>query len=140
MQVVRDPNGAYQLSVPANWQVQQQGQGVAAVDPTGGASLMCMASQRQAQNLQQFVQQMCQGFQQSVPNWRMTGQQNIQVGNVQGVRVRATGQPQGMNLLANYIFVLTQQRQFVLMLTCQQGQAQQFQGTFNQVIASWQVR
>ena len=140
MKVVRDPNGAYQLSVPANWQVQQQGQGLAAVDPTGGASLMCMASQRQAQSLQAFVQQMCQGFQQSVPNWKMLGQKNIQVGNVQAVHVRASGQPKGMSLLADYIFCLTQQKQIVLMLTCQQDKSQQFQGSFNQVVQSFQVR
>jgi hypothetical protein len=138
--VVAGANGAFAVAVPNDWQVQQQGQGVQAMHPQGAASLMAMAAPRQAQSLQQFVQQMCQGFQQSVPNWKSIGQQNMQVSGQQAVHVRATGQPQGMNLVADYVFVVTQQRQFVLMLSAQQASAQQLQGTFGQIIGTFQVR
>ena len=45
-----------------------------------------------------------------------------------------------MDLVADYVFVLSQQRQYVLMLSCQAAQAQQFQATFGAIIKGWQVR
>ena len=79
-------------------------------------------------------------YKQQVPGWTQVAQQQIQVGGRQGLHIRATGKPQGMQLVADYILVLSDRNQFVLTLSCQQAQAQQWQGTFQQIVQSWQVR
>ena len=140
MKIVADPNGAFQFAVPSGWKVMQQQGGVGAMDQQNGFSVACMAVPKQFQTLQQFVQAMCQGFQKQVQGWQAAGQQAIQVGNVQGIHVRASGSPQGEVMGADYIFVLTQRSQILLMYQYRQAQAQPAQAVFTQIAGTFQVR
>ena len=81
-----------------------------------------------------------QNFQRSIQGWKQTAQQAIQVSGHQGIYIRATGQPQGAAMSADYVFVVTGQKQCVLVLSCPQQRAAQTQGTFQQVIQSLQVQ
>ena len=128
------------MGVPAGWQVQQQGQGIAAMDQQTGASMMCMVTPKQAQSLQQFVQMFVDNFKRSVQGWRQIGQETIQVSGNPAMHIRATGQPQGATMAADYVFVLTGQNQCLLLMSCPQQQATQVQGIFQQIMQSWQVR
>jgi len=143
MKQVAPPNGTFTISVPANWQVQSQTQGgvqsVGATDPGTGAGVMCAVAPRQVQNLEQFVQVMVSQSQQQVPGWQTLSQQNVTISGKPAIHVRATGRPNNTPLVADYIFVLSGNNQFLLSMQCPQQVEQQVQGIFTQIAGNWRI-
>jgi len=144
MRQVAAPNGAFTISVPANWQVQPQSQGgvhsVQAMDPGTGAMVLCVVAPKQVQSLGQFVQVMLSQWQQQVPGWQTLGQQNVTISGKQAIHVRATGTPNNISTVADYIFVLSGNSQLLLSMQCPQQVQQQMQGIFTQVAGSWRIQ
>jgi hypothetical protein len=144
MKQVAAPNGAFTISVPANWQVQPQSQGgvhsVGAMDPATGAGVMCVVAPKQVQSLEQFVQVMLSQSQQQVPGWQTLGQQNLTISGKPAIHVRATGKPNNIPMVADYIFVLSGNNQLLLSMQCPQQVQQQMQGIFTQVAGSWRIQ
>jgi hypothetical protein len=143
MRQVGPPNGAFTISVPANWQVQPQSQGgvetVAAMDPGTGAGAVCAVAPKQVQSLEEFVQFMLSQWQQQVPGWQTVGQQNVTISGKPAIHVRATGRPNNTPTVADYIFVLSRNNQFLLNMYCPQQIEQQMQGIFTQIAGTWRI-
>lgn len=137
---VADPGGAFAFGVPADWQAQQQQGVAAAADPTGQANAMAMAAPRAAGTLQQFAQQMIAGWRQQVPNWTQTAIQNTRVGPHAALHIRATGNPEGTAMVADYLVVVTERFQVCFMVSCPQAQVAQRQAVLQQVLQSLTVR
>jgi len=143
MRQVAAPNGAFTISVPANWQIQPQSQGgaqgVMATDPGTGAMVFCVVAPKQVQGLGQFVQVMLSQWQQQVPGWQTLGQQNVTISGKPAIYVRATGKPNNIPTVADYFFVLSGNNQFLLTMQCPQQLQQQMQGIFTHVAGSWRI-
>jgi len=140
MKEVADPNGRFTLSVPTNWQVQQQQGGIAAGDPQSGAMAMCMAAPKQVQSLEQFAKVMIGMWKQQVPGWKEAARRNLQVSGLPCLAIRATGKPQNQEMAADYFLVLSKQHQHLMILSCPQRTFQQAQAAFKRIFASWRVR
>lgn len=136
---VEDPDGVFGISVPADWQTQTQSGTVSAAAPSGKASVAAVATAKQAQSLEQFAQALVATNQQNIPGWQQVGSQQLKVSGYPAVLVRATGQPGGQTLVADYVLVLTGQHQLMMIAQCQQEEVQQYGPLFRQIISSWRI-
>ncbi len=137
---VQDAGGAFALSVPADWAVQQQAGQLGAVDARQRSAVAVFAAPKQMQSLEQYSQAMIQMWQQQVQGWALAWQQALRVSGWPAVRVHATASPGGQTMEVDYILVLTNDRQFLLMVSCPREDAGSRQALFTQVIQSLQVR
>jgi len=137
---VRETNGLYTISVPADWQIQQQPGATAGADPTQKANLVVMAVPRQATDLQQFAKVMTTNWRQTVPGWTQVRMQQTQVAGRPALYIHATGKPGGIEVAADYYLVLTQRSQFLLMLSCPRPEHARWQPLFQQIAQSWRVQ
>lgn len=144
MKQVAAPNGAFTISVPANWQSEPQSQGgvhtVAAMDPGTGAMIVCAVAPKQVQSLEQFVQIMVSQWQQQIPGWQTVGQQNVAISGKPAIIVRGTGTPNNIPMVADNIFVLSGSNQFLLNMMAPQQTHPQLQSIFSQIAESWLIR
>jgi hypothetical protein len=143
MKQMAAPNGAFTISVPANWQGQPQSQGgvhsVAAMDPGTGAMILCAVAPKQVQSVEQFAQIMLSQWQQQIPGWQTLGQQNGTVSGKPAVYIRATGTLNNIPTAMDNILVVSGDNQFLLNMMCPQQTQQQIQTVFTQVAESWQI-
>jgi WD40 repeat protein len=139
MKPVRDQGGAFALSVPANWSIQQQIGQVMATAPGGQGQIAVMAMPKQVMNLEQFAQNMISQWKLNIPNWRQVSRQNIQVSGRKAILIRATGTPGGQISAADYTLLLTGNRQILMMFSSPQAQHQGLQPLYQQVFNSFRV-
>lgn len=140
MQRVMDPSGTWALEVPAGWEVQQQQDGsIKATHPEGTASMACAVAQRQVDDVEEMAETLVPVWEQSIPNWQMVSSYEIEVSGYDGLLLRATGEPQGQQLMADYALVVTKNYQFLLILECPRAGMRQWGPIFQDIVASWQV-
>jgi hypothetical protein len=143
MKQVTAPNGTFTISIPADWQSQAQSQGavqgVMAMDPAGsGAIINCQVAFRQVQSLEQFVKTMLLQWQQT-PGWQTVNQQNVTISGKPAILLRAKGTPNNILTVADYIFVLNSNNQFLLSMSVPLQAQQRVQNIFRQVTGSWRI-
>ena len=139
MKQVDDPNGLYSFAVPADSQVQQQGGVIGTFSAAHAVSVSCMGVAKGVSSLDEFVQMMASGYPQQVQGWKEVGRKKMQVSGHPAVVLRATAQPGGQQLVADYVFVVTRQHQFLLMAMCPDERLRQAEPMFRQIIASWRI-
>jgi len=139
MKPVRDQGGAFALSVPADWSVQQQMGVVMATAPGGLAQIAVMAMPKQAMNLEQFAQNMTEQWKLNIPNWRQMSRHDLQVSGRNALLIQASGTPAGQYHLADYFLLLTDNHQILMIFSSPQEQYQSLLPIFQQVFSSFRV-
>jgi hypothetical protein len=138
--VAQDPNGVYTFAVPAGFQVQQQGQMIAATDQQRGFGISCLSSPKQAGNLEDLAKNLIFTYQQQIPGWNVVEQATAQVSGFKALLIRANGQPQNQRLTAVYVLVMTNQHQLIMIFQSREEQAQELGQLIQQVLPTWQIK
>ena len=142
---IADTSGVSTLIIPENWQVTVQGPAVAAADPQNKASLGLLIIAKLAPNLDVYLEAMVNAWKASVPEWKETAREKVQVGSVPAIHVKATGKPKatgepvGVETVADYYLVLTEQHQLILILSCAASDQAQWGDPFKRMADSWRV-
>jgi hypothetical protein len=141
MRPLRDPAGAFSLVVPADWrEVRQQAGNTEVIDPTQRAWIVARATPRRSQTLEEYAQDVIASARRQTPGWQQVSQWAIEIGGRPALVVRATGTPGGQAYAADYVLVLGDGWQALLMLSCPQGELEQRQPVFQPCIESFRVR
>lgn len=131
---------AFSLTVPATWAIAHQATGVTGTDPTRQANLMIVVGARRSQTAQQLAQTTAAMLRTQVPNWQQTASQRVEVSRYPAVRLTATAAPGGVAHHGEYLLVLAETQQVIVMLSCPQAQQAQWAPVFQQIVQSVQVR
>ena len=140
MKQVTDQGGAFSVAVPGDWVVQQQPGTAGCMEPTGRCNLAIMATQKMVQSADQLAQAAVAMARQNMQGWQQVGTQQIQVAGRQGVLVRATAQVNNNPVVVDYIFVVTDARQFMIVFMYMAQEAQQRQTTVQQILQSLRIQ
>jgi hypothetical protein len=136
---VSDPGGAFELALPSDWTMQQQPGGLLATAPSRQASVMVLAAPRTAEDLRAFAQAYTRQMSRQVPEWRALGRWRVEVGERQGIHVRATSRPGGTPTVGDTYLVVTEDSQVTLTLTCHQERAPRWRALFRRIAAAFRV-
>ena len=139
MQRVSDQGGRYAFMVPATCQVQQNEQMVAAVDQQSGLQVSCAATPKMVNSLSDYAEAMIYTWVQTVPQWQEVGRVETQVSGYPALVIRASGVPDGQTYIADYVLVMTNQNQYLMMFQCLQGQLGQQENMWSRVMQSWTI-
>ncbi len=137
---VTDAGGAFSLSVPGDWVVQQQAGVAACMEPTGRCGVSIMAQPKVAQSAEQLAQAMVAIAQQNMQGWQQQGTQQAQVAGRPAVYVRATAQVMNNQVAFDYFFLVTDTRQVVIVVSCMAQEAAQRQAQLQQILQTLRIQ
>ena len=136
---VKDPSGAYELDVPAHWQVTVKGTNIKRVTvaaPGGGARVSFTSDEAEGASLDALVRDGVAFYKRLITQWTEVRRERLQVGGVPAVRVRATSRPGGSSLVGDYVFLVTARHTLRISYLAHQSVFAQSEATFGAILAS----
>ena len=143
-QEVRDPNGAFTVSLPTDWKVRVTGHALKFVnaDAPGGAARFSAWSEDlelERVTLQGFVDEEVASLKRLIESWTVVQRQAVQVSGMAGVHIRATSSPGEHRLVGDYYFAVTRRHKLRLQVLCPEAQHAQMQPAVQAAVASWRI-
>ncbi len=135
-----DPRGVYSLCVPESWQARESETTVSAAAPQDEATIVCVASPKQAQSLDALAQARIAEWRQRAPEWQETSRQTGQLAGRPALCILAICRPGGVKTSMSYYLILTDQHEITLALGCAVTRVPQWQTVLGQILQSFQFR
>jgi hypothetical protein len=114
LRTLRDPGGAFAISVPGDWQVAQQTNGVSAAAPNQQVGIQVATVPKSMGDLSRCVSTLLETWRQQIPGWTLGGQWPTTVSGRPAILVRAEGQPGGTAMIGDYLVVEGAQSRIVV--------------------------
>lgn len=136
---VTDRNGAWRISLPAEWGVRELDQATLVSSPDERANVLVYAEALQPGSLDQWFDAMLPTLKENLPSMSLLDRQSLPIAGFQGLLVRTENVNQGVSMHTDIVLVKGTQHQVMLTCSCPKTDFRFEEPNFGRILASLQL-